>query len=249
MTTIERIGGLALLVMLALVSNPGASRAAGCGDGGVEWGEECDDGNVTSGDGCSRVCTIEYCPPAPVAPCFGAGRAQLLAHEKKPGKERLKLQWKKIAEATTQSDYGDPASSTPMPGIVGRSTICIYDDFGALIQDLTVAKAGQICGSPHGACWTATSRGYLYRDGVGYEHGVNRIQYTSGDAGKGKASAAGSNSFDLGTHVYLPVGLAAALAGNVSPTIQLITTEGFCVGATMNQVTSDDGVVYGARRK
>ncbi|MFT6397054.1 MAG: cysteine-rich repeat protein, partial [Bradymonadia bacterium] len=30
-----------------------------CGDGTVDVGEECDDGNVAGGDGCSAVCTIE----------------------------------------------------------------------------------------------------------------------------------------------------------------------------------------------
>lgn len=35
--------------------------AAGCGDGilDIEFGEECDDGNRTSGDGCSSSCTTE----------------------------------------------------------------------------------------------------------------------------------------------------------------------------------------------
>jgi len=245
MTTIRRIGALVLLVMLALVSDPGSAGAV-CGSNGLEWGEECDDGNLTSGDGCSRACTIEYCPPTPVEPCFSAPRAQLLMHEKQSGKERLKLRWWKIEEATTQSDYGDPAAGSPT-SLTGRSTLCIYDDLDALVQDLSVAKAGQGCPG-YGDCWKATARGYLYRDVVGYEHGVTRIQYTSGAAGKGKAYAAASNFADRG-HSHLPVGLAAALAGNVSPTIQLITTEGFCLGATMNLVTSDDGVVYGARKK
>src|SRR6185369_12686660 len=110
----------------------------------------------------------------------------------------------------------------PTP-LTGRSTICIYDDLGALIQDMTVAKAGQSC-TGFGSCWKASARGFLYRDVVGYDHGINRIQYASGPAGKGKASATGSNNGALGTHIYLPVGMAAALGGNVSPTIQLITT-------------------------
>jgi len=33
-----------------------------CGNGKVETGEECDDGNTTSGDGCSAECKIEPCP-------------------------------------------------------------------------------------------------------------------------------------------------------------------------------------------
>jgi hypothetical protein len=168
----------------------------------------------------------------------------MLSHEKKPGYERLKLRWKNIVEATTQSDYGDPAG-----GAIGRSTICIYDDLGALVQDMTVDKAGATCPCA-GACWKpiAGGRGFLYRDCVGYEHGVLRIQYTSGDAGKGAASATGANLLNHG-HTHLAVGIAAALAGNVSPTIQLITSEGFCVGATMNAVKTDDGLVYGAQKK
>jgi cysteine-rich repeat protein len=30
-----------------------------CGDGKVEVYEECDDGNLKDGDGCSSICTIE----------------------------------------------------------------------------------------------------------------------------------------------------------------------------------------------
>jgi cysteine-rich repeat protein len=36
-----------------------------CGNGVVETGEQCDDGNTTSGDGCSSTCTIETTCPTP----------------------------------------------------------------------------------------------------------------------------------------------------------------------------------------
>lgn len=32
-----------------------------CGNNKIELGEECDDGNTTSNDGCSFVCEIEFC--------------------------------------------------------------------------------------------------------------------------------------------------------------------------------------------
>jgi len=37
-----------------------------CGNGFAEadWGEQCDDGNTTSGDGCSASCQVEYCGDA-----------------------------------------------------------------------------------------------------------------------------------------------------------------------------------------
>jgi len=57
-----------------------AQVAATCGNGLLEPGEECDDGNVISGDGCSATCTVEagyacsgspsVCMPVPAA---GAG--------------------------------------------------------------------------------------------------------------------------------------------------------------------------------
>jgi len=37
--------------------------AAVCGNGVLEAGEECDDGNLISGDGCSSTCKIEEVPP------------------------------------------------------------------------------------------------------------------------------------------------------------------------------------------
>jgi cysteine-rich repeat protein len=42
-----------------------ASDVTGCGNGAVEVDEQCDDGNVTSGDGCSATCQIDgSCIPA-----------------------------------------------------------------------------------------------------------------------------------------------------------------------------------------
>lgn len=32
-----------------------------CGDGGIDPGEQCDDGNLVNGDGCSNTCTLEQC--------------------------------------------------------------------------------------------------------------------------------------------------------------------------------------------
>lgn len=43
-----------------------------CGNGILEAGEACDDGNLVNGDGCSAVCTVEVVPPPP-APVSGGG--------------------------------------------------------------------------------------------------------------------------------------------------------------------------------
>src|ERR1051326_8418168 len=49
---------LALAIALTLVG-VGLAPAATCGNGFVEGTEECDDGNITSGDGCSAICQLE----------------------------------------------------------------------------------------------------------------------------------------------------------------------------------------------
>ena len=53
---------------------PSCSEAAAsmCGDGVIEPGEACDDGNAVSGDGCSSTCQVEpgYRCPTPGQPCM-----------------------------------------------------------------------------------------------------------------------------------------------------------------------------------
>ena len=53
----------ALILSLAAAGCGGGSsgsvRPAVCGNGDIETGEQCDDGNATSGDGCSSTCQIE----------------------------------------------------------------------------------------------------------------------------------------------------------------------------------------------
>ena len=46
-----------------------------CGNSIVESGEQCDDGNTNSGDGCSSLCQIEVSPPPPGGGGGGGGTA------------------------------------------------------------------------------------------------------------------------------------------------------------------------------
>src|SRR5690606_28578577 len=77
---------------------------------------------------------------------------------------------------------------------------------------------------------------------------VAKIGFGSGAAGKGTASVAGKNDAKKGL-THLPTGVVAALSGQTHPTIQLPTSNGFCVGATLTEVTKDDGPQYKARKK
>ncbi len=46
-------------IIEALLANRPSLRATGCGDGLPDAGEQCDDGNLANGDGCSDTCAIE----------------------------------------------------------------------------------------------------------------------------------------------------------------------------------------------
>lgn len=47
-------------------------NAPGCGDGIIQTGEECDDGNNIDGDGCSSTCTLFACGPGQTSLVFDA---------------------------------------------------------------------------------------------------------------------------------------------------------------------------------
>src|SRR5262245_42443019 len=53
---------LAFVLVLAVAATlPRLARGFTCGNGILEPGEQCDDGNTVSGDGCSGSCQIEGC--------------------------------------------------------------------------------------------------------------------------------------------------------------------------------------------
>jgi cysteine-rich repeat protein len=212
-----------------------------CGNAVQEPAEECDDGNTDPSDGCSATCTLEPCVAMPVPGCLDAAQAQIQANEKTAGKEKLKLQWKKVAAATTQAQFGDPVDGAT------RVALCLYDDGNALIRGWVIDRAGQPCGAK--PCWSAKlGKSYAYKDAAAAADGITKIGYGAGGPGKGKVDAAGANNAGKG-HVALPTGVAAALAGNTHPTIQVVTSDGLCIGATMTDVVRDDGSQYQARKK
>jgi hypothetical protein len=70
--------------------------------------------------------------------------------------------------------------------------------------------------------------------------------YSSGAVTRGKADAKGKNNPTKG-QASLPTGVVADLTTNVTPTIQMITSDGFCVSATMTQVKKDQNNQYKAQ--
>ena len=87
-----------------------------------------------------------------------------------------------------------------------------------------------------------------YADKNGSSRGISTIGYKAGDPGKGQASAQGKNNSAKG-QLLLPTGVVGQLTGNTTPTIQMLTSDGLCVTATMDRIKKDDGVRYLAELK
>lgn len=113
------------------------------------------------------------------------------------------------------------------------------------MQKFVVDRAAQTCVNE--ACWKLSllrrTGKYRYKDEDNSSDGISQIEYKWGKPRRGSAKAKGSNDTAKG-HVGLPTGVVPLLSGNTAPTIQMITNDGFCVGATMNAVKKDDGLRY-----
>ena len=116
-----------------------------------------------------------------------------------------------------------------------------------MIQEFIVNRAGDLCDGKD--CWKEKgNKGYGYKDKEASAAGVSKIEYLSGNPGKGSAKTKGKNDAKKGL-TSLPTGVAAALSGNMSPTIQMLTSDGFCVSATLNEIKEDDPFRFRAQKR
>jgi len=239
------------------------SVAAACGNGILEPGEACDDGNLVAGDCCSPACLHEAAGSACDLPCThgdacdgagncvagptgappsdgcttGFGRATLKVNEARIGRESLSLKLSAGPPIST-SALGDPTS----PG--GTSyAVCIYDDAGGLAGRLSVDRGGATCGTA--PCWKAVgANGFAYRDKDASASGVSTMKFLSGKSALLQAAAA--NNAAKG-QMSLSTGIAAALSGSTAVTLQVHAEGGSCFSATLPSVTKDAGGVFAAK--
>jgi len=73
--------------------------------------------------------------------------------------------------------------------------------------------------------------------------GVTQIKLSGGDAGKSKGQIKASN-----LNGALALGTAAALAGDMSATIQMRTTAGMCMSSTLGTVTKNADGKFQAKK-
>jgi cysteine-rich repeat protein len=160
-----------------------------CGDGATQLGcgEECDDGNTESGDGCSDTCTSEFgsaCGPTPAADCarpVAAGKSSVLikigSTEKSDG-----IGWKWGRGATTpKNDFGVPSIDTSY-------ALCVYAG-GARVASMSIPAGGVCRGRP---CWSESTSGFTYKNADAAPQGVTKLTLRQGlEPGKAKIGLKG----------------------------------------------------------
>jgi uncharacterized delta-60 repeat protein len=177
-----------------------------CGNGVVEPGEECDDGNTVDGDCCSAACrldgngspcasdgdacTADVCRGAacthvvPVdAGCATGGASLVVAAGTGATDHRLRLKWTSNGVVGAAA-FGDPTrDATP--------TLCLVDvpssDGGPVGGPGLVASVDAPAGSRCGAapCWNETPTGFVYRDAGRRHDGIASLKLAS-KAGQGR---------------------------------------------------------------
>lgn len=182
------------------------------------------------------------CAPAPLNGCLASSGAALSIAENKPGKEKLKLKLKGFMGATTAADFGDPVAGDT------RYDVCVYDG-AELVGELSVDRGAELCGSRQRRCWTSRrGRGYAYKDADASADGVRKLSASAGDAGKGKLDVMAANNVRRG-QTALPTGIAHALQGATSATVQVVASDGLCFEAIASEVKRADGMRFQARAR
>jgi cysteine-rich repeat protein len=220
----------------------GLAHFGGCGDGILDPGEACDDGNVLDGDGCNATCKVRLCRVPPSDACVVARRASLSIKEKRTDKKdvaRLALKLQGFDEAVAQSDFGDPVFQTT------RFDVCVYGESDDLVAQMIVDRGFDTCGEKQQTCWKPIGeKGYRYSDKSMDSAGIGSILAVGGKAGQGKVQVKGQRTKKSRR---LPR-MAGALEGDSRATIQVVASDGRCFGAELPNVKRAENGQFKARK-
>jgi hypothetical protein len=162
---------------------------------------------------------VELCPPEPSETCEDAGQASVELHD---GKKGPSLRWKARGYAADDSDFEDDDADYQL---------CVYTDDGvaAVLADDPAAPAG------------------------GWKHGRGSMRFHGRKAGPhaGVSSARlgakkGAGALQLGVagdDLTLP---ALPLAGGTTLTLQLVASDGACLGSEFDAPKTNDDDEYEA---
>jgi cysteine-rich repeat protein len=116
---------------LSGVCSAGACTPPGCGNGFVDPGEVCDDGNTVGGDGCSADCTVrDTCPPLGTAPHYSVAIhlavPQICDDYTIAGDAAFGLCVEADGITRAVSTGASDQPLVPIPGLAGTATTAIY---------------------------------------------------------------------------------------------------------------------------
>jgi DNA-binding beta-propeller fold protein YncE len=179
------------------------------------------------------------CQPAPRTGCVAAGRAVVTINERSAGNESIKIVLRNLTQLTTRANFGEPMFGTT------RYDVCVHDQSGALVGDLTVDRANQLCGSK--PCWKGTSTGWRYTDNAATADGVSKMTLKSGVAGKGSATLKAANKASKG-QASMPTGFTADLqAPNAGARVQILTSDAQCFETTLATISKNTATEFSAK--
>jgi cysteine-rich repeat protein len=213
----------------------GMAHFAGCGDGILDGGEACDDGNVVDGDGCNSSCRIRLCREPRADFCATAEHASLKVHEREKRRGLVagfNASLRGFDEATVKEDFGFPTFD------LTRYDICVYDGADELVAQLIVPRGFDTCefGRKERSCWSDLKDGYAYKDPDLDSSGVGSIVAHGGDVGKGSVSVKGRRKRG---EDRLPR-MTQQLSGSSKATVQVMVSDGLCFSAELTNVKRAD---------
>ena len=177
--------------------------------------------------------------PHPTVAARAFPKGLFAVKETPAGKEKLLAKFIG-GPALAQTDLGNPLSTGGT-----AYTLCVYDDGGSLVGELTVDRAGDTCGTD--PCWRAiggappSGKGYKYKDDALAASGAFKILYKGGAAGKSKALFKGKGN-------DLPDGIAAALQSSANATVQLRGDDATeCLSITVSDIKKHDPDFFKAK--
>lgn len=203
-----------------------APSAATCGNAVLETGEQCDDGNLDDGDGCSSACRLSgSCPATPCSSTHtseaGKGQAKLKDGDVKKdagnAKDQAQAKFKKLTTELTGAEVGDPSTTTDY-------SWCMYDDDGLLVGgDIAAGDAGWSCKLDKPG-----KEQCKYKSKAGNAFGISGSKVKAGAAGKGQADIKVKAKAGTFASPEMP------LAETGPATVTLSNSEGTCISLTLS---------------
>jgi len=197
---------------------------ARCGNGIVEDGENCDDGNTNAGDCCPADCVRSHA-------CAEASASRIaIRRSAKPGRDRLVWTWR-AGPAVDVASIGSPTLDAGF-------RICVSDAREAIRAE----APGSPLVVPAGGGWSGGGVGkWKYRSRDGEPSGVTALRVGAGEAGKGRLRviAKGSRFGPL-----VPASESAMFAMDPDVLIEAVSDAGGCWSARFATAAGNNSVRF-----